>query len=385
MCSIALCLAFLGASVAQQCHQQQGEAAEGSCLLAHKKMIGKASLIQEDSISSFEENSLAQKHWHMRHRSVEMALNKSESLLDKFIKAQTDSSDHCSSRLMESKRVLDGILGDLRTLNKQVTSRQEVVTTETENLKITKESIKAVETEYKKSVKICTEEVKDATEEFRTYERELDELKSIANPSLRINIAHSVKIAEEEMLESKSLLEESSDSDLSLVQVKLDKEMCKAFLDFTARHRHHKAIDDPKKMDCDKQREQLQKAFEEAVIETRKLKKGAKVRIQDKTCLEIAESKKGAELVPLVSQRDIAIEKVTVASEAIAALNPVLNLVKDRAEKLRIHIDETLTIECAEAEEASELLEHVRELILMLEECPGRNDFKLKIPALAEE
>merc|ERR1719235_364193 len=94
---------------------------------------------------------------------------------------------------------------------------------------------------------------------------------------------------------------------------------------------------------------------------------------------------KASELVPLVSQRDIAIEKIEVASQAIAAIEPVLHLVKDKAEKLRKHIDETLKPECSHAGDASKLLVKVRELINSLEKCPGRNNFKLKIPPIETE
>merc|ERR1719420_331314 len=160
--------------------------------------------------------------------------------------------------------------------------------------------------------------------------------------------------------------------------------MCEAFLDFSQPHSHYKLVDDPSKRNCDQQREELQKAFEKAYKEIRILKEDAKERSVDRICYTTAETKKTAELVPLVSQRDIAIEKIEVASQAIAALEPVLNLVKSKAEKLRTHISETLTPECTEAGEASKLLVRVRELIISLEECPGRNDFKLKIPPIEE-
>merc|ERR1719498_445590 len=107
-------------------------------------------MIQEESssVAAFEQMRVTQRNWRARHVAVERAMNASKTLLDKFISAQTTSSDHCSSRLMESKRILDGILKDAKTLNSQITSREEVLETETENLKITKLSIDAVTTEY---------------------------------------------------------------------------------------------------------------------------------------------------------------------------------------------------------------------------------------------
>merc|ERR1719335_1007635 len=53
--------------------------------------------------------------------------------------------------------------------------------------------------------------------------------------------------------------------------------------------------------------------------------------------------------------------------------------------RLRIHIDDTLTPECDEAGEVSKVVQRVRDLIISLDECPGRKDFKLKIPPVEEK
>merc|ERR1740138_1471810 len=125
-----------------------------------------------------------------------------------------------------------------------------------------------------------------------------------------MNIAHSVKINGKEMNVPKSMIqdhekesEEPSDSNLALLKVKFDKEMCEAFVDFSQRHKRHEVVDDPEKSQvCDKQREELQKAFEEAFKETRVLKEESRKRTVDTTCFTTAEAVKMAELVPLVSQ-----------------------------------------------------------------------------------
>merc|ERR1719408_1136462 len=57
---------------------------------------------------------------------------------------------------------------------------------------------------------------------------------------------------------------------------------------------------------------------------------------------------------------------------------------EDRVEKLRIHLAE-MHGECKDTEEVSEHLQRVRDLIKSLEECPGRDDFKLKIPEDTDE
>jgi len=353
----------------------QPEPSDGSCLLARKKQMGRVSSVQEESLMASEQSSLKHRDWRIRHHSLETAMNSSSSSLDKFIASQTDSSDFCSSRLKEAKRVLDGLLHDVHTLNAQVVSQEQVLETEEENLKISKLSLDAVMDEHEEAIAKCEKEREEAFVELKRYTQELEELKQIANPSVRGEIAEG------------KVQDVKTSGDFSLAEFKLDKKRCEAFVHFARRHRRQDP-ESPKKdesLDCDKQREELQKAFEEAYKETKELKEEARERTVDETCFEVADAKKTAESVPLISQRDSAAEKIEVASQALASLEPVLNLAKDQAEKLRKHIADTLTPECKEAGEVGELLTKVRELIISLEECPGRNDFKLKIPANDEE
>lgn len=211
----------------------QPEASDGSCLLARKKQMGRVSSVQEESLITFEHS---QKHrdWRTRHHSLENAMNASSSDLDKFIESQTDSSDFCSSRLKEAKRVLDGLLHDVHTLNAQVVSQEEVLETEEENLKISKMSLDAVMAEHEEATAKCEEERAEAFVELKKYTQELEELKQIANPSVRGEIAGG------------KVQDVKTSDDLSLVEFKLDKEKCEAFVQFTRRHRRQDP-DSPKK------------------------------------------------------------------------------------------------------------------------------------------
>jgi len=177
-------------------------------------------------------------------------------------------------------------------------------------------------------------------------------------------------------LDESSLLMEESEEIWS-------RERCVAFLEFAVRHAHHLGQEpkaNPTGMSCDAQRNELQKIFAKAYVTVKDLETDAKERSEDETCFETAETTRASELVPLVAQRDAAVSKIEYSEQSIAALEPVLTLVMDRTDKLRAHIDGTLSPECQEATDVSKYLALVRELILSLEECPGRNDFKLKIP-----
>jgi len=133
-------------------------------------------------------------------------------------------------------------------------------------------------------------------------------------------------------------------------------------------------------MNCNQQRKKLQRIYTKAYLALKDLKKDAKERSEDKTCQETADSKKTALLVPLVSQRDQADARIEYSTEATDALRPVLSEVEIRAEMLEKHIEGFLKPECEEASEVSKYLKNVRDLIISLQKCPGKDDFKLKIP-----
>merc|ERR1719359_267812 len=153
-------------------------------------------------------------------------LNKSEGVLDDFIKAQKNAGTACSARLLEAKRSLDQLNSDSKSLSNQVNSHQEVLETESENLNITKLSIKSVEDEYDTDIKECDRLKAEAIKDMKQYEAELKELQQIANPKARYTDKVSV-----------DLPTASPEAKLRLLELgEFTQETCLAFLDFM-RHR----------------------------------------------------------------------------------------------------------------------------------------------------
>jgi len=357
---VVICSLLAIQSSAKEAEQQ------GTCLLQRASSMSKASsrMLQLKASSTKMLSQDAHRDWRAKQTLLLGDTNESMGVLEDFIAKQQGSGDACSARLVESKRALDGFLGDLKSLTAQVDAHEEVLETETENLNITEMSVKAVLTVYEEAMEACAKEKQDALDLVSQYESELAELVQIADPSVRYtHVTNLSEIPE-------------------LFQVgSFTKERCLAFVEFVkhkANHSLQSTQHEPK--DCDTQREELQEAFTEAVISIRDLVKQAQEDSEDKTCVETAEAKKAAGLVPLIAERDRAASMIETATESLAALEPVLDLVDDRAEKMSHHIYNVLTPECAEAKEVSEVLQKIRNLILLLEECPGRNDFKLKIP-----
>jgi len=345
----------------------------GECLLASGSRMSRA---LSRSSSSLGVSAGMHRAWLIEHKKLRKAANESTGALDMFIKAQNSSSDACSSRLMESKRVLDGLLKDLKAIEEQVESHEELLQTETENLNITHNAIDAAETIYDGEIEECEKLKDDAHKDLEMYNAELQELEQIADPKVRYE--HSVKVTLPEKGEKFNAADDLNNSAL-LEQGVFSMSSCNAFKAFSLQSKIL-SFTNVKNLTCDEQREELQKAFTEAYITVQNLIKDATERGEDKSCFEAAEAKRTSALVPLTSQREQASARIEYSTQALAMLQPVLNLLKGRVEKLQEHINETLTPECKEAAKVSETLNAVRELIISLEKCPGRNDFRLKIP-----
>jgi len=366
--------------------QASAQEIAGQCLMQKSSATTKRAL---ETVAPKASNS--HQSWRAKHNMLLADTGTKMDVLTKFIEQQNESGDHCSARLMESKRILDGLLKDLQSLSRQVDSHEQVLETETSNLQISELSRKAVEDTHKDAIAKCKKETEDAAQRLAQYQDELEELKQIAKPSVRADFATKVSVTTEtkkapEPVEEEEEKKEPSNEEESLVQEGgWSKDSCLAFLSFQKKHGKHDVKEDPKKRDCDAEREELQKAFTKAVIETRELLKEAQEEVEDKSCEETADAERAAKLVPLVSERERASEMIESSTQTLTSLEPVLDLVDRRVEEMSDHIYNVLTPECAEAKEVGEVLENIRELILLLDECPGRNDFKLKIPPREEE
>merc|ERR1719235_2994652 len=103
-------------------------------------------------------------NWRNQHKLMLADTGESMDVLEQFIAKQQESGDACSARLLESKRVLDGLLADLKSLSTQVDSHEEVLETETGNLNITELSVKAVETAHDEDMAECDQQKQAAND-----------------------------------------------------------------------------------------------------------------------------------------------------------------------------------------------------------------------------
>jgi len=331
--------------------------------------------------------------WIAHHRELAHAADDGSVTLDEFMAAQQASGDACSSRLLEAKRSLDGLLHDLKSLGMQVEDHMTVLEVETQNLKATELSIEAVEDQYHEGTIKCDEEREKALADLAQYSAELKELTQIAEPSVRYQ--HVVTV--EGMPEGNATSGENATSALLDVGT-WTKKSCEAFVAYAKEHKKMNLLQDqshteeeaegprkrkpasPIQLNCDQQRNKLQRIFTKAYNAVKDLKKDAKDRSEDRICQETADAKRASLLVPLVAQREQATSRIEYSGSALAALEPVLALVQNRVDKLQNYIESKLQPECEEASEVSKYLQNVRDLIISLQNCPGKDDFALEIP-----
>eukprot|EP00746_Dinoflagellata_sp_MGD_P167590 gnl/MRDRNA2_/MRDRNA2_98341_c0_seq1.p1 gnl/MRDRNA2_/MRDRNA2_98341_c0~~gnl/MRDRNA2_/MRDRNA2_98341_c0_seq1.p1 ORF type:complete len:746 (+),score=191.45 gnl/MRDRNA2_/MRDRNA2_98341_c0_seq1:178-2415(+) len=625
-CQISLFLVILfvvhGVSTASTCNSQRGSsciadnADQGGSLLASHFGLDRLQLNDVSSDEHQLKGNMSRQHsWVQNHKKLEEAAEVQQDALTKFMETQKKSGDACSSRMLEAKRSLDGLLHDLKSLSTQVKDHMVVLEVEEQNLKATELSIDAVEDQYVDETAECTAQREKAIEELAGYTAELKELEQIADPSVRFKHVVTVEgMPELPEQTTPALLEEGTWSMKS----------CKAFVAYAKEHKHSKFIslvqgggntnatvqgskahqkprhfqdlgagccsgkanqsrselmtqvtfkgfrddlkackkecknegpqkcgfieygwikkdgsgqttqwcvvhppgtecsttkagpkdcgggggdngvhaykflqtpaepgkdgsdqepeieenpepyncltreewsgekkkwccknkglgcklkpkpapmkpiilpepekhvddfgeideadagdvieedgteggdsasattggsgedDDiedesidaekpasPIQLNCNQQRKKLQRIFTKAYNAVKDLKQDAKERVEDKTCQETADAKRASLLVPLVSQREQATGRIEYSDQALAALKPVLQQVETRAGMLQDYIRIHLIPECEEATEVSKYLQDVRDLIISLQSCPGRDDFTLKIP-----
>merc|ERR1719333_979686 len=362
----------------------------GTCMLHTKSSISRhavdfngAANAQTQAVAMLQQ-AAKHKQWRSKAQLLLEKIMKAKGVLDSFIEKQKESGDACSARLMEAKRAYDGLLKDVKLLAAQIDAHESAMEAEKEDLSATLESIEQVEDEHKEELDKCAKKKKEALDAKAGFEAELKELQQIAKPAARYEDTQAADtVAAAKAATAKSLEKYGGfKAATGLIQEGAwTQQACKKFVKYM---NHRGRTLDPR--DCDKAREKLQKAFEEAYIGVQKLiKQSAKESTEGyKVCVEEANVKKTIAMTPLTEQQEESNTRIQASTRALSSLMPTVELIRKRAEAMQEYIDETLTPECYEDGEVSEHLQKVRELIMELAECPGRDDFQLKIPAKAK-
>lgn len=338
-----------------------------------------------------------------------------EGGMDEFIKAQGESSDVCHSKMLEAKRSLDGLIHQVQRLATEIEAENSVIEGNTNTIKDALEKKKDAEDTKASDDALCDEKAEAAkTETLGAIKTEIAEMKNIADPKVRSTVATDVDYSEviQEHLEDvrtaaatvltdeerEEVVEEAKAAfiqteehittaieELANSLVAVDARGCKAVMAvLTKVQRAHNLLPANTTAEtpaCDQARNNLQKEFTTAFTEMTELydRKAQEIGDTNDDCkLKAHEAfeEKNEAIKEMVKD---ATDSIANAKSTLEGLEPVLSDTKTSVEKLRAHIaDQEKT--CEMDDDVSEHLSNIRDLIVDLEECPGKNDFVLEIP-----
>jgi hypothetical protein len=304
--------------------------------------------------------------------------------IDAFIEQQKQSTDTCFAKLLEARRTLDGVTEKVLRLDEEITAQTEI---SKGNMMIIQDRFTASEEASKEKEdtgKDCEEQYEKAIEDLQHYRDELEELKQIANPEVRSKVAADLDYKQliAQHIES---VGSSFDQQTSFLQMNANTTMCQGVVNYLNRRSEEKENNATKytALDCDAMREVLQQEFTKSWEEIKRLKQeGEQLALETKElCFDEAKEVHNTKHASITQDIKDATRSIQLAKDVISALQPLLENAKLEAESLALHI-QGLKSDCNVDTAVSEHLKTVRRLIQSLDECPGRNDFRLTVPEL---
>jgi len=312
--------------------------------------------------------------------------------IDSFIFDQMASKDTCTSKMMEAKRTIDGIAAKVVQLSDEIEAEQSIINSNKMVVDNAIEQLEASEAQEEADLAACQKTYEEQWAALDGKRNEIVELEQIANPSVRSSIAHDMDVeayVDKHIRAMESRFRNTSMEAMSEIQI--TEENCKRVVDFL---NQRGPTDEVEKagikysvIDCTGARQRLQDEFTEAYIEITKLiTDGEKAATEEKERCDLTarndEDERSSQLNLQIAR---CTADITAAKDTIHELEPLLNNGHDETKAMEKYLEKTLSRMCKEDENVTGHLKAVRRLIMSLEKCPGRNDFKLMIPGQHKE
>lgn len=304
-------------------------------------------------------------------------------LMEDLISKQTDHASACHGKMLEAKRSLDGLLYDAESILRRIRIQNDRIYAQNVTIRDLLRDQKTYWDTYMTTQEECyrTANITE-TNELSILDGELDQLNSLVN----------VIRSDVDFVRDSSYGAHSDDKNLALnapptstSMVELDAEACAKLEALAKKHG-----DDPfAGMNCHQEREELQRvinATAETIRELRDDKRQENTEYYSECLSEatftykFAIESRDCDTSPCVDRRiQISAMEIHDAQNVIATWEPRMHDVEHAAERLRSYLEQ-LNSTCALDELVDGDLRKVQEAIRELAECPGRNDFDLKIP-----
>jgi len=315
--------------------------------------------------------------------------------IDKFIAAQLAGADHCHAKLLEARRTLDGLEGQVHALADAIASHTDIEKSNTKLLKDAIDEKGAAQKAWEDAIDACEAKGLDPT--LAQYKKEIEELENIASPKVRSEIAYGEnakdygeeakkyatrvadEIANNQSMKDAIAWNLTEEHGISLLGWSWGRPQCEAF----AQLLQVKAGRNYTELSCNQTRDLLQKEFTEAYTALVDLyNKGVQQATDDfEDCKRLADQEKALKIADIDNKIRDATTNIFQARGVLDDLMPAHQKLTRGVEAMQKHLLD-LRQECAEEEGVSEHLERVRRLIRVLDSCPGRNDFTLEVPDL---
>ena len=312
--------------------------------------------------------------------------------IDDFIFDQMVSKDTCTSKMMEAKRSIDGIAAKVMQLSDEIEAEQSIINSQKMVVDHAIEQLEASEQQEQEDLAACQTAYEEQWAALDGKRNEIVELEQIANPSVRSAIAHDMDVeayVNKHVRAMESRFRNTSMEAMSAIAI--TEENCKRVVDFLNKRAPADEVEKAgikySVVDCTAARQRLQDEFTDAYIEITKLITDgeAAATSEKERCDLTAKNDEDERSSQLNLQIARCTADITAAKDTIHELEPLLNNGEDETKAMEKYLEKTLRKMCKEDENVTEHLKAVRRLIMSLEKCPGRNDFKLMIPGQHKE
>jgi len=304
--------------------------------------------------------------------------------MEDLMTKHNQSTDNCASKLLETKRSLDGLLHSVQDVYNQLMEWNAIVQAENQTIRERLEDQQGDWNEYVSEQEQCDSTYSSDNSTLQEIDDEMQELRAIANPDVRsaVNFTRATGYQSEA---DANYAAGTPTSGTSFVEVGMDESACQTFTSLVERvQKKHgvKLVQTP--LDCHAARENLTQTFAEAFRELGDSYNSATLTMaKNRTvCLSLAtyKYKAGVEGIDGIddSIQDAA-GKIHEAQGEIARLEPMLHDVERAVERMREYV-QTINRECALDRNEMLLYAQIRDKIIALAECPGRNDFTINVP-----
>jgi hypothetical protein len=313
--------------------------------------------------------------------------------IDSFIFDQMASTrDTCSSKMMEAKRTIDGIAAKVVQLSDEIEAENTIIVATKEVSDRLIDDLEESEAQEAEDLAACQKTYDEQWAAIDGKRNEIVELEQIANPSVRSSIAHDMDVeayVDKHIRKMEAKFRNTSMEAMSAIAI--TEENCKRVVDFLNTRQFpdetEKAGIKYSVYDCTAARQRLQDEFTEAYIEITRLitDEEAAATSEKERCDLTAKNAEDERSSQIELQISRCTADITAAKDTIHELEPLLENGKEETSKMETYLQRTLTAMCKTDEDVTDHLKAVRRLIMSLEKCPGRNDFKLMIPGQHKE